>query len=222
MATRTDYIPRAHTDFYVWQNTFYEYLLTMYETFGIAEESLTALSEIRAQYEVAFEMASNKSTANKADRLLRNKTEDEYVKAIRGFVATYLRNNPKVSDSDRALLHLTIRDRTYTRAAVPTSSPLLRVRLLGSCGHLLRFKDSHQESRRKPAGVKTCEIRYAISEKAPKTDSEWLYAGSSSNGSFKMYFDFSQRGKRVFYQARWVNTRSEPGGWGNVAEAVVA
>ncbi|MDR1699293.1 MAG: hypothetical protein LBR75_05680 [Prevotellaceae bacterium] len=222
MATRTDYIPHSHTQFFVWQNNFFEYLQKMYETFGITEQRLAALGEIRVRYTEAFAKASSKTTANSADRLLRNETEAEYVTAIRVFTAECLRYNPKVSDADRVLLGITVRDRTYTRVAVPTSHPVLRVSLFGISCHKVHFKDSELESRHKPKGVKECEIWYAFGNEMPKHDNEWHYAGSSANGSLLMEFEFSERGKQVYYQARWVNTRGKKGGWGNTASAYIA
>jgi hypothetical protein len=40
-------------------------------------------------------------------------------------------------------------------------------------------------------------------------------AGTTSDGKLRLLYPIEQVGKRAYYQARWVNTRSEAGEFGS-------
>ncbi|MDR1678970.1 MAG: hypothetical protein LBR81_04250 [Prevotellaceae bacterium] len=218
---RQDYIPRSHGDFYVWQGDFHTRLSEKLSSFNIDEEKLKTLTETKSKYEQAFQQASSAGGANRADRLERDKCEAEYKSVIRGFVNGYLRFNSNVSDSDRRYLGLTVADNKPTPAAVPSTHPVLRIDFSESRQHTLHITDEAKTGKAKPAGVKECEIWYAIADEEPVNDSELRYAGSSSKANFLVTFDLSQRGKKVYYNARWVNTRGERGPWGEFENAII-
>ncbi len=191
-------------------------------SFKIEPEKLKDVTARKSKFELAYLRASNPDGANRADRVERDQREAEYKAAIRAFVNENIRFNSNVSDYDRQYLGLTVVDDVPTPAAVPTTRPVLFIDFSESRQHTLHISDEEKSGKAKPKGVKACEIWYKIGDEEPVDDSELSYAGSSSKSTFLVTFDLAQRGKKVYYNARWINTRGAKGPWGEFASAIIA
>lgn len=216
------YIPRAHNKFYVWQGDFYSRVSEKQGSFAIDVSKFKALTEAQHKYIQAFDRASNPDEANRADRVERNEREAEYIRVIRNFVNENVRYNSRVSDYDRKYLGLVVPDKKPTPAAIPETHPLIEVDFSETRVHKLRMKDERTKSTAKPAGVRDAEIWAKVGGKSPSENSELTLVGSSSNGKLRLNYELSQLGEKVYYQARWVNTRSQPGEFGPIVMAVIA
>jgi hypothetical protein len=217
-----DYIPQAHDTFFVWQSDFYSRREEKMSSFQINEEKLKPLTAAKSKYELAYKRASNPDAANRADRVERDEREAEYKAAIRLFVNENIRYNSRVGDYDRKYLMLTVPDTTSTPAPVPTTHPVLRIDFSEPSRHTVHILDEAKSSRRKPEGVKECEVWYRVADEEPTHFADLHYAGSTSNGKMLIEFDVPQRGKKVWYNARWINTRGEKGPWGEFENAFIA
>ncbi len=160
--------------------------------------------------------------ANAADRVELRQRTAQYKSVIRQLNNEHLRFNSNVSDYDRKYLGLTVIDTKPTPAPVPETHPVLKVDFSQPSRHTLHIADEAKSGKGKPDGVKECEIWYKIADEKPTHYSELLYAGSSSKSPFLMEYDSSDEGKRVWYNARWVNTRGQHGPWGGYASAIIA
>ncbi len=215
------FIPQAQNDFNIWQDNFYNRVLEKLNSFKLEDSTIKGLTATKSNYDKAFGRANNPDSANRADRVELKLRTAEYRQEIRLFNNEHLRFNSNVSDYDRKYLGLNIADTTPTPAAVPDTHPDLSVDFSESLHHTLHIKDDKLDSKRKPAGVKECEIWYKISDEKPKVE-ELQYAGTSSKATFFMEFSSDNEGKRVWYRARWINTRGEHGRWGVYASAIIA
>ncbi len=221
MATRIDYIPQANAKFFSWQNDFYNRVNEKLNSFKIDAAKLKDVTAAKSKYETAYLRASNAEAANTSDRLERNRRTTAYKKAIRAFVNENIRYNSNVDEYDRNYLGLNIPDPTPTPAPVPLTFPRLSVNFATPEQHTLRITDSEKAGRGKPQGVKECEIWHKITDTIPADNSELLYAGCSSKTSFILNFGAENVGKRVFYRARWINTRGVHGPWGVYTSAII-
>ncbi len=216
-----DFIPQSHDAFYRWQGELYDRLMEKQGSFKIDEAKAKPLTAAKSNYDKSFGRAANPDSANRADRVERNRCEKEYKAEIRKYVNENIRFNSNVGEYDRQYLGLNILDTTPTPAAVPDTHPALSIDFSELRHHTIHIKDDKLNSRRKPAGVKECEIWYKISEEEPKTE-ELQYAGTSSKSTFFMEFSSDDASKKVWYQARWINTRGQHGRWGALASARIA
>ncbi len=217
-----NFIPRAHNKFYTWQDYFYNYIVEKQSDFNIDEADIEEISAAKSRYEEAFDRASSPDTANRADRAERNRCEAEFQRVIRRIVNENIRYNSDVSSYDRQYIGLGIADTTLTAAKVPTSYPVLNVDFSQPQRHKLRIQDAKLDSKRKPAGVMGCEVWYAISDDMPQHASELRFAGVATKATFTLDFDPAEEGKKVWYRARWINTRGKHGGWGLFTGARIA
>ncbi|MDR1698476.1 MAG: hypothetical protein LBR75_01445 [Prevotellaceae bacterium] len=217
-----DYIPATQARFFVWQSDFYNRVNEKLNSFKIDAEKLKAVTAAKSKYELAFSRASNVDTANRADRVERDERAADYKAAIRLFVNENIRFNGNISDYDRQYLGLTVADKTPTPATIPATRPVLTVDFSEPQKHVLHIRDSASSKKTKPAGVMHCEIWRKQGGEMPQSDSELAFAGSSTKSTFSVIYDSALAGTRVYYKARWVNTRSEPGNFGVLTAAVRA
>jgi hypothetical protein len=222
MSTRRDYIPEAHDKFFRWQGDFYNRVTEKLSSFKIEESKLKDVTAAKSKYELAFQRASNPDSANRADRVERDERAAAYKAAIRQFVNENIRYNSNISDYDKQYLGLTIADTKPTPAPVPVTHPVIKVDFSEPRRHTLHIHDEDKSGRAKPEGVKEAEIWYKIADSEPANQSEMQYAGSTSKNTFLIEFDIPERGKKVWYNASWVNTRGAKGPWGEFENAFIA
>ncbi len=216
------YIPQAHDQFHTWQGNFYNYISEKQESFNINEADMQELTALKAEYKQAFKRASSLDTANRADRVERNRCEAEYKRVIRRIINENIRYNSAVSDYDRQYIGLNIPDTTPTAAHVPVTHPVLKIDFSQPSRHTLHIVDEEKSGKQKPDGVQQCEVWYRISEEKPEHYSELQYAGVVGKSTFLIEYDSSDEGKKVWYNARWLNTRGQHGPWGAYMSAVIA
>lgn len=218
----THYIPRAHDTFFIWQSDFYTRVNEKLDSFNIDTAKLEELAKVKSSYELAFHQASNPDAANRADRLARNRCEEEYKTAIRHFVNENIRFNRYVSDSEKQYLGLKIADRTPTPVSIPVTHPVIEVDFSETRVHTLHLKDEALSGRAKPEGVRNAEVWVKTGGEQPLDDSEMSLAGTTSDGKLRLTYTQRQVGLRAYYQARWINTRSQAGAFGSIVSAIIA
>ena len=65
------------------------------------------------------------------------------------------------------------------------------------------------------------EFCWHLRETHPEHIGELSNIETFSSGPFTLPFDELKRGQRVFYAARWLNTRGEGGPWSDIESAVI-
>jgi hypothetical protein len=216
------YIPQSHDGFHRFAGVFYDRLSEKLGSFKLDESVLKPLTAAKGKYELAYDRAANPDGASRADRLERDEREADYRQAIREVVNAWIRYNPNVGDYDKKYLGLTIADKTPTPAVIPATHPVIKVDFSEPSRHTLHISDEDKSGRAKPEGVKECEIWYKIAAEEPAHYDDLHYAGSASKATFLLTFDVPERGKKVWYNARWVNTRGAKGPWGEFENAFIA
>lgn len=218
----TDFIPTTHDGFFVWQDVFYNRVNEKLNSFKIDAAKLKPLTAAQSKYVLAFHRSENKEASNHADIVERNEREAEYKHEIRTFINAWIRYNPDISDYDKKYLGLVIADRKPTLTPVPVTRPVLKIDFSEPSRHTLHIHDENLKDKKHPAGVKECEIWYKIAAEQPLHYDELHYAGVSTKSTFLVEYDSADEGKKVWYNARWLNTRGEHGPWGKYENAVIA
>ncbi|MDR1563227.1 MAG: hypothetical protein LBS54_09175 [Dysgonamonadaceae bacterium] len=215
----SDFLPSSYPMLSQWLINFVNKLVTLLVTLGIPESEFSALREVISDFQVINQKADS-SDATSADRLERKEKAASTKKTVRKFVNKHLRFNDAMTDAFRRLLGLTVPDPEPTPAPPIDTSPKGTVDYSKNQQHTLRVKDSHSSGRAKPEHARGFEVWYKIGEK-PLHDSDFLYAGFSSNDHFVIDYSLDQVGLLVSYRFRWKNTRNEPGPWGDVVSAII-
>lgn len=149
---------------------------------------------------------------NSADVQVKTDARKSYEKDLRGFIAQWLANNTKLSNSDRGRMGLTVKSGTRTATPAPATLPMGTIDFSVRLQHTIRFSDeATPRSKAKPAGAHGCEIWMKIDGNAPTDASELGYVATDTSSPYTTTFEGKYAGKIVYYWLRWVNTRGEHG-----------
>lgn len=217
-----DYIPQNDADMNVWQGNLVEIIDPNLTVWGISVDDFAVVKSKQTNWEAAYAKASNKQNRTAADVLAKDDAAADYKKTIRSFVAQWLANNTKVTDSDRTRMGLTVKTGTRTATPVPTTSPEGAIDFSVRMQHTINFSDeASPRSKAKPTGVHGCEIYMKVDGEAPKDIAELTYVATDTATPYVVKFDGNKAGKMVYYWLRWVNTRGECGPWSITVSAMV-
>jgi len=217
-----DYIPSTDPEFDLWQKSLIDKIRELMPTSGIDPSKVMGLESKQSIWNTTFSKASNKQNRTAAEVQAKNDALDDYKKEIRSFVAEFLANNSRISDSDRILMGLTVKSGTRTPAPAPTTSPLGTVDFSVRLQHTLHLSDqATPQSKAKPAGMHGCEVWSKLGGEAPKDASELSYQGVSTSNSFTITYEGKQANIMAYYWLRWVNTRGEYGPWSATVSSII-
>jgi hypothetical protein len=218
----TDYIPQSDLKFNAWQDNLINIVDSGVTEWGIFIDDFTTLVSNQSIWSNAFAKAGNKQNRTSADVQAKKDARIMFKKNLRIFVAQWLANNAKVSNSDRERMGLTVKAGTWAPFPAPTTLPMGTINFSVRLQHSIRYFDqTTPQSRAKPAGVHGCEIWMKIDGNAPVDASELSFAATNTSSPYTVNFEGKYAGKFVYYWLRWVNNRGEHGPWGRPISAMV-
>jgi hypothetical protein len=217
----TDYIPRSDAEFDRWQNSLVSQLGKGKAKFSVADASLNSLSDAQTKWTDALAEHNNAQANADAKLQAKNAARREYEALLRA-QARQVQNDPNTTDEDRAALGLTISDGRRTPAAAPTTRPVAVVDTSQRLRHTINFTDeSTPNSRRKPDGVRGCEIWVKIGDPAPADPDELRFLALDTATPYVADYDGADAGKTAHYMLRWLSTRGEAGPWSQTVSATI-
>jgi hypothetical protein len=138
----------------------------------------------------------------------------------RAFIKEFLTYNSLVTDADRDTLGLPIHKTTRSKSQVADKPPHISVRGDGPRRLLFLFSES-ETSKAKPEGQHGLDLVLVISDTAPASYDELTSSMFSTHSPLIWTFPLAYAGRRVFFAARWQNTRGEKGPWTEIQSAII-
>jgi hypothetical protein len=150
----------------------------------------------------------------------KNRVRTISERALRAFINRFLRW-PPVTDADRDNMGIPNPDLIRTPQPVPSTIPEIEtdsslIRQLS-----LRVRDHGAVHWGKPDHVHGMELAWGIMDTQPGQISDFPHYENETANPIVLVFEEEERGKRVFYAARWVNNTAQPGPWSAIESAVV-
>jgi len=217
-----DYIPQSDAEFNLWQASLITLVQANTTTWGILATDVTALVALQTTWATAFAKTSNKQNRTSADVQAKDDARTAYEKGLRKFIAQWLANNSKVSNSERERMGLTVKSGTHTPVGLPTTCPVGTIDFSVRLQHTINFVDeASPRSKAKPEGVHGCEIWAKKGGDAPKDASELTYLATDTHTPYVMAYEGADAGKIVYYWLRWINTKGQHGPWSSPISAMV-
>jgi hypothetical protein len=129
--------------------------------------------------------------------------------------------SPPMEPSDYVRIGLKPPDTIITSQPVPTSVPEIEaitsvIRQIG-----LRIRDFGSKSWGKPDHVHSIELAWEIRDDRPDTVEEMPNVEVETKSPIVLKFEDTQRGKRVYFAARWMNNTAKGGPWSDIESAFV-
>jgi hypothetical protein len=108
------------------------------------------------------------------------------------------------------------------RIEVPGTVPALSPRPGNIRQIIMDYKDVGADRNGKPKGVHGIEIRWAILDHLPSGEEELIHSSFDTRHPFRITFREEDRGKTVYFMARWeIQRAGEKGKFGPVTSAVI-
>lgn len=215
-------VPSAPTAFDHYQAELVSRCANSATSWNLPPETITELQAYQRRWEPAYAASVNPNTACPANTAARQDVFNSYRAAIIDVINHYLVNSPLVGVADKQVLGIHTGGGFHARRkSGPTSWPLLQVIQSAFDVHQLFYYDSeHLNSQRKPNGVGYCEIHYGIGEQPAAPEAAAFQLNVTRSGEL-IRFNAEDRGKTVFYFARWVTAKGHYGPWAPVVSLEV-
>jgi hypothetical protein len=220
-----NYLPRPDGDFDAWIAHFFPEVNKWWKAQGLNIDDLSALNQALEAWHVLYPAHVAAQAAAEGARSAKDQARQSLEAAIRP-VTRFVQSYPTTTNADRALLGISVRTTTRSRAAAPNSRPLAIVDAASRLTHQLRLVDESTPTRRaKPQGVLGAEVwvKLVDADTPPPTDPAALsFLALTTQSTCRAEFPQAARGKTAVYMVRWVNTRGEKGPWSEITTATVA
>jgi hypothetical protein len=217
-----DSIPHPDAEFHNWAGPFSAYVATNGADMGLSPDDIKPLTDATSAWNTAYPAHTTAHAAASAATSVKIQARDAY-EAVARPIIQQLQASPKVTDAQRKTMKLNVHLKTRTPASVPTTKPMATVDTSKHLQHTISFLDSTSSgSKRKPAGVASCEIWSKVGGPAPTDYTQMMYVESPTKTPCLVTYEGAQAGLTVWYWMRWVNTRNQKGPWSDPVSATIA
>jgi hypothetical protein len=184
----------------------------------IPQPPRTALSDAYDLWNTAYSVFLGPHT--KVDTEAKNDAKDAAKQLIRPFVNQYLRFLP-VTDEDRTAMQIPNKDTHPTPVPVPEDVP--EVAASTPLPRVLRFRFRRLGAKRwgKPERVHGMELVWLISDTPPKETEDMIHSSFATKNPLEITFKESERGKRLYYAARWETGTVKKGRFTEIFSVIV-
>ncbi len=215
-----DFIPHDQAEFDAWSTRFKDYVHANSAALGLTIGQKQEILNVCIATHFSFAEKQEKENIyrgavekDSADRKIAKEVLRKYARHIQGRVET--------TDIQREGLGITVRDKIPTQVGVPTIAPELEIDFSQRLRHTVHAGTNPQNENlnKKPKGVASIELRKKVDSVPTGPDDMQIVIVMTSSPAI---LDCSgQAGKLVYYVARYLNTKGQPGPWGEVESAEV-
>jgi hypothetical protein len=217
-----DSIPPADPEFHNWAGPFSDYVAANAAAMGLTADDVKPLTDAITAWKTAYPAHTTAHAAARAATSVKIQARDTY-EAVARPIIQQLQANPKVTDAQRKTMKINVRVKTRTPVSVPTTKPIATVDTSKHLQHTIDFLDSTSSgSKKKPAGVASCEIWSKVGGPAPTDYTQMMFVEAPTKTPCLVTYTGAQAGMTVWYWMRWVNTRNQKGPWSDPVSATIA
>jgi hypothetical protein len=216
-----DYIPAAEGGLLPFAKTLYAYALAHFAGWGVPSPQ-TVLEPPIAAFETAF-TAYQAPNHGKVDTLAKNEAKDALVHALRVYVQGYVARNPAVTDEDKELMGLPLRDTTPTPHPAPDLRPETGAEPAGTGAHRVTAVNPHTQNKEKPPLVTgVAYARRVRGADEPKSLAEDMPSEYQAGASRTYQYAEGDYGKVADYATAYENSTGQRGPWSNVTSLLIS
>jgi hypothetical protein len=216
-----DYIPGSDAEFDAWLENYTNNLSKEKTNLKLSDTDVDELTQAKADWAAKSADYDAKHSAAQAATQAKKEARQRVEAVVRRHVRL-LQADANVSNATRAALGLNVSDTTRTAAAAPTTRPVAQVDTSQRLRHTINFFDeSTPNTRRKPDGVRGCEIWVKVGDPAPTSADQLRFLALDTATPYTVEYDGTDAGKTAHYWQRWISNRGEPGPWSQPVSATI-
>ena len=216
---QTDFIPRPDADYTIFFRNIVSYCGKQFSAWGhIPQADYDALAGVCNEWQQAYQATLAPHIPQLTAEKKRARLASE--RALRAFINRFLRW-PPVTDLDRDKMGIRNRNTPHTSHGAPATVPEIEFALSVIRQIAIRYRDFGAANWAKPGHARLIEIRWAILDTAPDSVAALINIELDTATPCILDFDESERGKRIFAAARWVNNTGHKGPWSDIESAFI-
>ncbi len=224
MATR-DLIPSRDEDFNSFQSNLLLQVTGNAVAWQIPAAVITDLATHQTAWQAAWANYIDETKRTKGVTQTKNTVRLTYESSLRKFIQKWIYDNNTMTSANIVDCGLKPRDTTRTPVPVPDTVPVVEFSVMS--GHRLKARVTQQPNaegvtkRAKPKGVANIELVYILNAEGSIQPHDCTHQRFSTKPLFELAFELKEAGARLQGFARWLNTKNQPGPWGDVFNAIV-
>ena len=189
---------------------------------NLPADLVASIAAMKSDWDAAYGLTANRKTSSPAATAARNALLLVYRDLVDRVMHDYIVGNDAVSEADKTAFGIHLRNTGRVRLVQPSTVPVLEIDNRFISAHCLRFHDSATPlSRGRAASAAYCEVWYKIGGPAPAGTDETMFRLTVTRSGRMLRYNPEDKGKYVYYFARWINRKGEQGPWSEMATAVV-
>ncbi len=215
-----DFIPQDQSGFDFWAQRFKDYVMANYASLGLTAVQRDEIASTVIESHDSFVDKQEEENIYRGKVGKDRDARETALQVLRKY-SRFLQGRVETTDAVREELGLPVRDKVKTPVGVPTIAPELEIDFSQRLRHKVHAGTNPQNERlnKKPKGVGSIELRKKVGEAPEGPDDMQTAAVMTSSPAV---IDLAgQAGKIVYYVARYLNTKGQPGPWGEVESAEV-
>ena len=216
---RSDWLPGRTADRLAMAKTWNEQFLSRWEDWEFTEDERGDFSSMYALARKAFD--DNNSAKRGPVTAAALEIQMAALIAMMRDIKRRRLTAPPLTAADLASLGLRPHDTTPTPQPVPSSVPEIEADTSVIRELRFRLRDFGSKHWSKPEHVHGFEFVWLIADARPAHVSHLSNIVTGTRNPVVLSFDEADRGKRVFFAARWVNNTLQPGPWSDIESAVI-
>ncbi|MDR2564232.1 MAG: hypothetical protein LBC98_09895 [Prevotellaceae bacterium] len=138
-----------------------------------------------------------------------------------GILTQMLEINPRISDAELLQIGIERPSKIKHKSVPPTTIPDCSIDIPMIRTLTINFHDHGTKSRAKPRGYHGVEIRWGVLDAFPASVNELTESKLYTSSPATLNFKDNERGRTVWFCARWENNVGEPGPWSTIQSTIV-
>lgn len=195
------------------------YAKTKYTAWSVASP-IPFLQTNITEYESMLE-AAQEPNRGKVDVQNKNEWKRILTAALRTYIQGFLARNPKVTDEDRTLMGLPLRDTIRTPHETVSEMVEFDLRLRNIREVIVNFRVQGSPGTAKPDGYDGAVLIWDVLDIPPERPESLSRHTMASRTPHALPFDETERGRTVYAAAAWQNERGTIGAWSEIQNTVI-
>ncbi|MHB9293484.1 hypothetical protein Holit_02608 [Hollandina sp. SP2] len=214
------YMPAKEADFVEWSENLIAVSTAHKVEWKLPEDKLAELHALHTQVKALHALCQTASYT-KLDMQQKNEKKGQLVHLEEVFVRNNLQNNDAMTDEGRKALRIPIHDATPTPHPAPEGIPEIEMVTPRPRTVHIKFRDAHAARWGKPQYVHGLECLWIIADTPPAKVKDLLHSEFATRSPLELAFEEDQRGKKVYFAARWESGAGKKGTWSDMFHAVI-
>jgi hypothetical protein len=213
-------IPTQEKNYVDWSANLIAVSILHKTVWNLQESKLTELQTLHNEVKALYELCQTASYT-KIDMQAKHEKKKQLIHLEEVFIRNNLQNNDAMTDTGRKELGIPIHDKKPTPVPAPDGIPEIEIETPHPRTVRIKFRDEHAARWGKPENVHGLECVWELAETPPGKVKDLLHSEFTTKSPLELTFEEDERGKRLYFAARWETRAMKKGLWSDIFSAII-